>query len=210
MILENQKNIEESFDIIIVNLLNKINTYTIKYNININIRLVTIAISYIKKYHKDQKRHSGNPYYYHPINVAFIVIDYFFDTAIIIAALLHDLVEDTKFSLNQIDFLFGKEVALLVDRLTKIDTNTTMKFKLSDEESAYKLIYLDDNDKKVFAIKLSDRLDNMRTIQYIKSIEKQKKIALETIQVFIPMARYMGLKEIELELQTLAIKTLNK
>lgn len=164
----------------------------------------------MKKYHKDQKCHSGVPYYYHPVNVAFIVIDYFFDTAIIIAALLHDLVEDTNFSLNQINFLFGKEVALLVDRLTKIDTNTTMKFKLSDEESSYKLIHLDDNDKKVFAIKLSDRLDNMRTIQYIKSIEKQKKIALETIQVFIPMAKYIGLKTIELELQNLAIATLNK
>ena len=210
MILEKQKNIEEVSDVVIVNLLNKIKTYTIKYNININMRLINIAISYIKKYHKDQKRHSGVPYYYHPVNVAFIVIDYFFDTAIIIAALLHDIVEDTNFSLNQINFLFGKEVALLVDRLTKIDTNTTMKFKLSDEESSYKLIHLDDNDKKVFAIKLSDRLDNMRTIQYIKSIEKQKKIALETIQVFIPMARYEGLKTIELELQTLAIATLNK
>ena len=209
MTLKISKDIEETSDVV-VNFLNKINNYIVKYNCNINIELIKIAIGYIQKYHKSQKRHSGAPYYYHPINVASIVIDYFFDNSIIIAALLHDLVEDTHFSLNQIDFLFGKEVSLLVDRLTKIDTNTNMKFKLSDEESSYKLIHLDDNDKKVFAIKLSDRLDNMRTIEYIKSSEKRRKIALETIQVFIPMARYMRLKAIELELQTLAITTLNK
>ena len=194
---------------VITNLLEKIDNYSVKYNISINVQHINFAIDYIKKYHEHQKRYSGEPYYYHPIEVAFIVVDYFFDTTTIIAALLHDVVEDTNFSLNQIKFLFGKETALLVDQLTKLDSNTLVKFKLSDEESSYKLIHLNENDKKVFTIKLCDRLHNMRTIQYIKSIKKQKKIALETLQTFIPIARYVNVKNIELELQTLAIKTLN-
>ena len=123
--------------------------------------------------------------------------------------MLHDVVEDTNFSINQIKFLFGKEISLLVDRLTKLDNNCVVKFKLSDEESSYKLVNINESDKKVFVIKLCDRLHNMRTIKYIKSIEKRKKIALETLQIFIPIARYVGIKEIEMELKYLAIKTLN-
>jgi (p)ppGpp synthase/HD superfamily hydrolase len=194
---------------VIVNLLKKINYYSTNHNIEINIQLINTAINYIKQYHRHQRRHSGEPYYYHPIEVAFIVINYFFDTTTIISALLHDVVEDTNFSINQIKFLFGKEISLLVDRLTKLDNNCVVKFKLSDEESSYKLVNINESDKKVFVIKLCDRLHNMRTIKYIKSIEKRKKIALETLQIFIPIARYVGIKEIEMELKYLAIKTLN-
>jgi len=190
-------------------LLQKIKEYNLKYNLEVDLELIKNTIDFIKEQHKDQFRHSGEPYYTHPIEVALIVIDYFFDTETIVAALLHDVVEDTNFSLNQIAFLFGHKVELLVDRLTKIDCGTVVKFKLSDEESSYKLIHCDGNDKRVFAIKLSDRLHNVRTIQYIKSIKKQKKIATETLQVFVPIAKYVGIKKIELELQTLALKVLN-
>ena len=191
-------------------LLEKIKEYNIKYHLNVDSKLIEGVIDFIKEQHKDQKRLSGEPYYYHPIEVAVIVMDYFFDTETIIAALLHDIVEDTNFSLNQINFLFGEEIASLIDQLTKLDNNAVLKLKLSKEENVCKLINLNSNNKKIFAIKLSDRLHNMRTIEYIKPIEKQQKIALETLQLFIPIARYTGMTQLELELHELVIKVLNK
>jgi len=191
-------------------LLEKIKEYNIKYHLNVDSKLIEGVIDFIKEQHTDQKRHSGEPYYYHPIEVAVIVMDYFFDTETIIAALLHDIVEDTNFSLNQINFLFGEEIASLIDQLTKLDNNAVLKLKLSKEENVCKLINLNSNNKKIFAIKLSDRLHNMRTIEYVKPIEKQQKIALETLQLFIPIARYTGMTQLELELHELVIKVLNK
>ncbi len=190
-------------------LLKQINEYNIKYNLAVDSKLIEVVINFIMEKHKDQRRYSGEPYYYHPIEVALIVMNYFFDTETIIAALLHDIVEDTNFSLNQINFLFGQEVALLIDQLTKLDNNAVLKLKLSKEENVCKFINLNKNNKKVFAIKLSDRLHNMRTIEYLP-IAKQKKIALETLQLFIPIARYTGMTQIELELHELVVKVLSK
>ncbi len=190
-------------------LLKQIKEYNIKYNLAVDSKLIEVVINFIMEKHKDQTRYSGEPYYYHPIEVALIVMDYFFDTETIIAALVHDIVEDTNFSLNQIDFLFGQEVALLIDQLTKLDNNAVLKLKLSKEENVCKFINLNKNNKKVFAIKLSDRLHNMRTIEYLP-IAKQKKIALETLQLFIPIARYTGMTQIELELHELVVKVLSK
>lgn len=194
---------------IVEKLLKQIDEYNIKYNLFLDIKIIEVVINFIKEKHKDQIRYSGEPYYYHPIEVALIVMDYFFDLETIIAALLHDIVEDTNFSLNQINFLFGQEVALLIDQLTKLDNNAVLKLKLSKEENICKLINLNKNNKKVFAIKLSDRLHNMRTIEYVP-IAKQKKIALETLQLFIPIARYMGMAKIEIELHELVLKVLSK
>jgi len=167
---------------------------------------IKLALEYIIKHHGTQKRHSGEPYFYHPMEVAYIITDYFCDTETIIAALLHDIVEDTRISLNHLKFLFGNEVALLVDKLTKLDGDI-VKFKLSDAESSYKLTQMH-NNKKAITIKLIDRLHNMRTIKHHKSIEKQKQIALETLQVFVPMAMYVGIKEVELELQKISFEVL--
>ena len=190
-------------------LLKQINEYNIKYNLAVDSKLIEVVINFIMEKHKDQRRYSGEPYYHHPIEVALIVMNYFFDAETIIAALLHDIVEDTNFSLNQINFLFGEEVALLIDQLTKLNNNEVLKLKLSKEENVCKLINLNKNNKKVFAIKLSDRLHNMRTIEYVP-IAKQKKIALETLQLFIPIARYTGMTQIELELHELVVKVLSK
>ena len=167
---------------------------------------IKLALEYIIKHHGAQKRHSGEPYFYHPMEVAYIITDYFCDTETIIAALLHDIIEDTRISLNHLKFLFGKEVALLVDTLTKLD-GYIVKFKLSDVESTYKLSQVHDN-KKAITIKLIDRLHNMRTIKHHKSIEKQRQIALETLQVFVPMAMYVGMKEVEIELKKIAFDIL--
>ena len=193
---------------IVKKLLNNIQEYNIKSNVSVDLRLVKNAIKFIKEQHKDQFRYSGLPYYTHPVEVANIVIDYVCDTQTIIAALLHDAVEDTDFSINQIDFLFESEVALMIDQLTKLDLNHRVKLKLSKEENLCKLLNI--IEKKVLVIKLSDRLHNMRTLKYINSIEKRKKIALETLQVFVPIAKYLDISKIEYELLQLAILVLNQ
>jgi (p)ppGpp synthase/HD superfamily hydrolase len=187
--------------------LNKISTYSKSKKKSIDMNAVRLALEYIIKYHGNQKRHSGEPYYNHPIEVAYITIDYFFDTEAIIAALLHDIIEDTSVSLNHLKFLFGKEVTSLVDKLTKLD-GELVKFKLSSTESSYKLMQMHEDNKKAITIKLIDRLHNMRTIKHHKSIKKQERIALETLQVFVPMAAYVGIKEIELELHKISSKVL--
>lgn len=174
----------------------------------IDIEKVKQAIYYIKKYHAHQQRHSGEPYYYHPLEVAMLTADYFHDTDTIIAALLHDIVEDTKFSLFQVEMLFGRAVASLVDCLSNLDSQM-QRISLSKEESLHKLMQLQPEDKRVLTVKLLDRLHNMRTLSHIKSIDKQKRIALATLQTFIPLAKYLGIKEIEIELRKIVTATLN-
>lgn len=191
-------------------LLNKVNKYIESDKVVLDVDAIKLALEFIIKHHADQKRHSGEPYYYHPIEVAYITIDYYCDTDSIIAALLHDIVEDTNISLNQLGFLFGDNVLYLVDKLTKLDGNF-LKFKLSSIESSYKLLQTNKskNNKKALTIKLIDRLHNMRTIKYINNIVKQKKIAQETLLTFIPIARHVGIKEIEVELSSIALEILN-
>ncbi len=191
-------NIETSF-------LHKINEISIKNNKSINIPLIESAIDYIKEYHKYQKRHSGEPYYYHPIEVATIVVDYIFDTEVILAAILHDTVEDTHASLIQIKFIFGEQVAKIVHILTKMDFD----HQLSKEEVFYKINTFKDINKKATTIKIIDRLHNMRTIAHIKSKQKQKRIAKETLQFYIPLAKYADLPLIAEELQSIVSKILN-
>jgi (p)ppGpp synthase/HD superfamily hydrolase len=175
----------------------------------VDISLIKTAIDYIKEYHKHQTRHSGEPYFLHPIEVAYIVSEYSNTNEAILGALLHDTVEDTKFSLNLIKLLFGKNVALIVDKLTKLDSNYLQKIKLSSDENSYKLLHLSEKNKPSLLIKLIDRLHNMRTIRHIKSIEKQKRIASETLKTFVPLAKYLGIQAIEKELESLSLEVLN-
>jgi len=188
--------------------LNKVKDLSKTKGMIIDFIAIKLALEYVIKYQADQKRHSGEPYYSHPIEVAYITMEYYCDTEAIIAALLHDIIEDTNFSINQLKFLFGDKVTLLVDKLTKLDGNL-VKFKLSDAESSHKLIRSSENEKKVLTIKLADRLHNMRTIAYHKSVEKQKKIALETLKSFVPIAMYVGCNDIGLELQEISLAVLN-
>lgn len=171
----------------------------------VNCKQIISAINYIKKYHGKQLRHSNEPYYSHPIEVAIITSEYMFDTKTILAALLHDVLEDTKSYYSQIELLFGSQVAQIVEAISKISCN----FLLSKEETFYKINSLKDPKKRAITIKVIDRLHNMRTISYIKSIEKQKRIAKETLQIYIPLAKYANLLSIAEELQELVIKVLN-
>ncbi|MCC8398639.1 MAG: HD domain-containing protein [Rickettsia endosymbiont of Labidopullus appendiculatus] len=132
-------------------------------------------------------------------------MDYLFDTETIIAALLHDVVEDTPSSLQQIEFIFSKRIAEIVCTLSKI----TNEYQLSKEETFYKINNFHDIERKVIIIKVIDRLHNMRTIHYIKSVEKQKRIANETLQIYIPFASSAHLFEIEHELNSIVLKILN-
>jgi (p)ppGpp synthase/HD superfamily hydrolase len=171
----------------------------------LNIPLIEYAIDYIKNYHGTQTRHSGEPYYNHPLEVTYIVADFYIDTETLIAALLHDIVEDTEITLKQIELIFGKNVANIVDAVTKI----TMHYQLSKQETFDKIINSSFLENKSIVIKIIDRLHNMRTIKYIKSIEKQKRIAKETLEIYVPLAEKVKLHTIKQELKDSANKILN-
>jgi (p)ppGpp synthase/HD superfamily hydrolase len=166
----------------------------------IDIKQIEKAIYFAKKSHGTQKRHSGEPYYSHPMEVASMVSDHLFDTDTIIAAILHDVIEDTATSLKQIELVFNKKVAEIVDVVTKLTT----EHQLSTEETFYKITNFPDTERKACTIKVIDRLHNIRTIANIQSKEKRKRIAQETLDSYITMAQYANLPEIGIELQKLA------
>lgn len=170
--------------------------------------LILYAKDYAKKYHKDQKRKSGEPYYFHAIEVSLILINIIGDQDTIIASLLHDGVEDTKLFLPQIGLIFGTRVKYLVDRLTKLDSDVK-KLSLATHENIDKLTRYKEEDNHVAFVKLADRIHNMRTISHITSSFKKKRISEETLKLYVPLARYLKLTSIEKELQELSFKTLN-
>ena len=153
--------------------------------------LVRKAIETIKRYHGPQVRKSGEPFYLHPLSVALIVLDYNQEEATILGALLHDTVEDTPMLLENIETMFNKEVARVVDGVTNLDSNkeTFYKLKLSTYENTRKLLEV--ADKRSLYIKLADRMHNMRTIQ-AKHYESQRRTAEETLLFFVPLAAQLG------------------
>ena len=164
------------------------------------------ALNLIKRLHAGQKRKSGEPFYLHPVAVAEIVLGFSQESYMIIAALLHDVVEDSHTSLDQIELLFGQKVASLVDQLTKFGGRVN-KINLSSAENQHKLTQ---GNQEAIKIKLADRLHNMRTIGSFR-VEKQRRKAEETLMYYLPLAPLVGLPEIAEELkqmvnQVLAIK----
>jgi Na+/proline symporter len=183
---------------------------TLKMCPEVDMATVEKAIQLIKAYHAGVKRKSGEPFYLHPIAVAQILLSYTKDQDAIIAALLHDTVEDTALSLAQIGGMFNETVQHIVDGVTHLESNmkTHKRVSLSAHENIQKLLGVDDN--RVLYVKLADRLHNMRTIAGHTSIDKQKKIAEETLQFFVPIARYLKLHPIEKELQQLASRVMSQ
>ena len=179
------------------------------YDITINEELVSKAIEFAIKHHGKQLRDSGDPYYYHPIAVAEIVAQMRLDTDSIITCLLHDIIEDTDISLEEIKADFGEEVAKLVDGVTKL---TKIEFKpenVRQAENFRKLLIAMSDDIRVLLVKLADRLHNMRTIDFIKNPERRKKIAIETMEIYAPLAERIGVQQIKTELQDICFKVLH-
>ena len=156
--------------------------------------------------HGSQKRASGDPYFSHPLEVAGILADHKFDSRTIITALLHDVVEDTKFSLNDIKKNFGNEISHLVDGVTKLTKFEGRSDKFNQAENFRKLLLATSKDIRVLFVKLADRLHNMRTLSFIKDEDKRKRISFETIEIFSPLAERLGMDEIRNELDDLSFK----
>jgi GTP pyrophosphokinase len=156
--------------------------------------------------HGSQKRASGDPYFSHPLEVAGILADYKFDSKTIITALLHDVVEDTEKNLKDIKRNFGNEISYLVDGVTKLSKLEGRTDEFKQAENFRKLLLATSKDIRVLLVKLADRLHNMRTIEFIKDSVKKKKIALETLEIFAPLAERLGMQEIRAELDDLSFK----
>ncbi|MDD5254019.1 MAG: RelA/SpoT family protein [Candidatus Nanoarchaeia archaeon] len=177
-----------------------------EYDKEADIELIKKAYEFAEKYHKGISRESGEPYIQHPLNVAYILAGLEVDIESIVAALLHDIVEDTSISLDEISKDFGEDVKNLVDGLTKLKR---FKYeKTRDTESLRKLFITTSRDLRVIIIKLADKLHNMRTIDYLPE-EKQKKIAQVTLDFYAPLASRMGMFAIKAELEDLSFKVLN-
>ncbi len=179
------------------------------YNITVDEAKIKKAVEFAIKYHGIQQRASGVPYYSHPLEVAEIIAEMRLDTDSIITAILHDTIEDTDLTLEEIEENFGKDVAKLVDGVTKL---TKIKFhedNVRQAENFRKLLIALSDDIRVLLIKLADRLHNMRTIDFISNPEKKKKIALETLELYAPLAERIGMQQIKTELQDICFGILN-
>jgi GTP pyrophosphokinase/guanosine-3',5'-bis(diphosphate) 3'-pyrophosphohydrolase len=171
--------------------------------------LLNRAYVYAMRMHGAQTRASGDPYFAHPIEVAGILTDYRLDTATIVTALLHDVIEDTPVTRKEIDELFGAEVGELVEGVTKLSKLELSSEHLRQAENLRKFILAISRDVRVLLVKLADRLHNMRTLQHIKSPAKRERIARETLEIYAPLARSIGVHRICTELEELAFAHLN-
>src|SRR6202046_4070020 len=170
-----------------------------------DVRQVERAYDVAAHWHKDQKRKSGDPYITHPLAVATILAELGMNTETICAALLHDTVEDTAYTLTELRSDFGEDVAALVDGVTKLDK---VKYGASAEaETVRKMVVAMSRDIRVLVIKLADRLHNMRTLRYLPR-DKQERKAREVLEIFAPLAHRLGMNTIKWELEDLAFATL--
>ena len=179
-----------------------------KYNPNTNEELLNRAYVYAMKAHGEQLRASGDPYFTHPLEVAAILTDLKLDDATIVAALLHDTIEDTEATRAEIDQLFGKDIGHLVEGLTKLKKLDLVSREAKQAENLRKLLLAIAEDVRVLLVKLADRLHNMRTLQYM-SPEARKRVAEETIDIYAPLAARIGMYEMREELENLAFRELN-
>jgi len=159
--------------------------------------------------HGSQTRASGDPYFAHPVEVAGILTEYRLDTATIVTALLHDVIEDTQASRQDIESLFGAEVAELVEGVTKLSKLELTAEYARQAENLRKFILAISKDVRVLLVKLADRLHNMRTLNFIKTPAKRERIARETLDIYAPLARNIGCHRICTELEELAFEHLN-
>jgi guanosine-3',5'-bis(diphosphate) 3'-pyrophosphohydrolase len=171
--------------------------------------LITKAFNFAIEAHKHDLRASGEPYFYHPYEVARIVVEEFpLDDITVVATLLHDVVEDTEFDLNLMTKEFGKEVTEIVDGVTKI-SGIFKGHDITKAENYRKMLLSMVKDVRVILVKFADRLHNMRTLEFV-SPDKQKRIAQETLEIYAPFAHRFGLARVKLELEDISFKYLNR
>jgi GTP pyrophosphokinase len=170
--------------------------------------LLNRAYVFAMKAHGSQLRASGDPYFHHPVEVAGILTGFKLDSASIATALLHDTVEDTGATLDEIERLFGRTVARLVDGVTKLNRLELQSAQTAQAENFRKLLLAMSEDIRVLLVKLADRLHNMRTLHFIKNPEKRRRIAAETMEIYAPLAERIGMEGLKAELQDLAFAEL--
>ena len=178
------------------------------YNPNVDEDAINRAYVYAMQKHGNQKRASGDPYFSHPVEVAYKLTRFRLDEASIITALLHDTVEDTEATLDEIEQLFGAEIRSLVDGVTKLNRLEIKSESTKQAENFRKLLVAMSEDLRVLLVKLADRLHNMETLHHITKPEKRQRIARETLEIYAALAERIGMRRIKEELQDLAFKEL--
>jgi RelA/SpoT family (p)ppGpp synthetase len=171
--------------------------------------LLNRAYVYATQKHGDQKRASGDPYYSHPVEVAGILTDLHLDTASIATALLHDTIEDTDATFGEIEKIFGKEIADMVNGVTKMSLLELSSADAAQAENFRKLLLATASDVRILLVKLADRLHNMRTLHFISSEKKRRRIAQETLDIYAPLAGRIGMQNFREELEDLAFAEVN-
>src|SRR5215212_10393554 len=169
--------------------------------------LLNRAYVYAMKAHGSQTRASGDPYFSHPLEVAAILTDLKLDDATIVAALLHDTIEDTEATRGEIDQIFGPEIGALVEGLTKLKRLELVSREAKQAENLRKLLLAIADDVRVLLVKFADRLHNMRTLEYMPP-EGRARIAEETLDIYAPLAGRMGMHSLREELEDLSFRQL--
>nr|WP_129796184.1 bifunctional (p)ppGpp synthetase/guanosine-3',5'-bis(diphosphate) 3'-pyrophosphohydrolase [Zymomonas mobilis] len=180
----------------------------LSYDPNADEALINRAYVFAMKAHGNQKRASGDPYFSHPLEVAGILTDIHMDAETIITAILHDTVEDTGTTSEELAKLFGSAVARLVDGVTKLSRIEAQSVTERAAENLRKFLLAMSDDIRVLLVKLADRLHNMRTLHFIKKEEKRRRIARETMDIYAPLAERIGMYEFMREMQTLSFQFL--
>jgi len=178
------------------------------YNAKADLKEIEQAYRFAEEHHAGQTRLSGEPFIEHPLSVARVLADLGLDTTTLQAALLHDVVEDTEVTLEELEERFGTEVARIVDGLTKLESITFRSREQEQAENVRKMIVAMAGDIRVLLIKLADRLHNMRTLAPLPP-EKQGRIATETLDIYAPLAHRLGVQQVKWELEDLSFKTLH-
>ncbi len=181
----------------------------VSYNPDADLAVIRRAYDYSARMHGEQKRESGEPYVTHPLNVALIATQLKLDVPSIVTALLHDVVEDTPTSLQEVETFFGGEVARLVDGVTKVSKISFQSRAEKQAENFRKMIIAMAQDIRVVMIKLADRLHNMRTLAALGA-ERQTEISRETLEIYAPIAHRLGIYWMKSELEDNAFRYVNK
>ena len=179
-----------------------------RYDPNADEAMINRAYVFSVQKHGSQKRASGDPYFSHPIEVAGILTDFGLDDQTIVTALLHDTIEDTLVTYEEIEAAFGKDVARMVDGVTKLSKIEAMSENERAAENLRKFLLAMSDDIRVLLVKLADRLHNMRTLHFIKNPDKRRRIARETMDIYAPLAERIGMYDFMREMQLLSFREL--